>query len=150
VPGGRQVGDAAIENEELELLEVDEIEGFELRALAPEVTVEYFGRLEDDRYVVVTRPEHDWSYEDFRAFIGPSDRVLERRVSSVARQRDGGTTTIVIEIEGERAELYFPVQREAERFVPGPATLSQDGNTLAIERQPPEREALEKLAFVCR
>ena len=75
-------------------LTVAEVQALQLHNLGGGVFVEYAAEIPDGRRLVVTRPQDDWGYEDFRLFLGPPERVEERKVSSVQRARDGGTTTI--------------------------------------------------------
>ena len=146
---GRNSPDAAGDGEALELLDEDALADFTLENLPPDVDIEYHARLEDGRRVVVTRPEDDWSYEDFRAFVGEEERVLEREVMSVLRARDGGSTTIELTLDGEPAELSFPVTSVNGVIMPGPATLEQDGEVLSLELLPAEAAAVDGLSFFC-
>lgn len=105
---------------------------FTLRNLPGEITVEYYGELVDARRVVVIRPTDDWTYEDFRVFLGTRERMDERAVRSVARQLDGGSTTIEIALDGERATLSFPVAFDGTDFMPGLWMLEQGGEMVPI------------------
>jgi len=147
---GRNMPDAAADGEELTLLGEDELAGFTLENLPPEVTVEYLGTLEDGRFIVVTRPTDDWTYEDFRVFVGQRERVLERQVQSVTRARDGGSTTIELSVDGEPTTLHFPVMLVNGEIVIGQATLEQGGEVQDIELLEPEPAALDGLSFFCR
>ena len=56
--------------------------------LSPVVFLEYNAQATDGRFLVVVRPKDEWTYEDFRVFFGPSDRVAQRHVAkSVTRPR---------------------------------------------------------------
>jgi hypothetical protein len=92
------------------------------------VFVEYAAEIPDGRRLVVTRPQDDWGYDDFRLFLGPPERVEERKVNSVQRARDGGTTTISFQIEGAAAEAFIP----APQNVNEPATLKYAGQTFTM------------------
>lgn len=70
--------------------------------------------------------------EDFRVFFGPADAVDERIVHSVARQLDGGTTTIELELDGAAATAYFPVELQGD---PEPWTLTVADETIALQRR---------------
>lgn len=104
------------------------IAGMTALDLAGTVTVEYWAGLPDGRTLIVTRPEQDWDYSDFRLFLGTQDRMLEHPVSSVVRARDGGTTTIVFTADGGRATAFFP-SALADDATP---TLTMDGATVAL------------------
>ena len=111
------------------------------------MTIEYWAESEDGRLLLVTRPSNDWDYEDFQLFFGPSERVDERAVTSVVRQRDGGTTTIQFRAGGSAiayAIAYFPTPSRDED-----STLSLDGNgqKLTLLSSNP---ATSNAAFYCR
>jgi hypothetical protein len=104
------------------------VQALKLHDLAGEVFVEYVAELPDGRRMVVVRPQDDWGYEDFRLFLGPPDRVEERKVDSVTRRRDGGTTTIHFQLEGTSAEAFFPTALNVDE----PATLKYGGQTFTL------------------
>lgn len=58
------------------------------------VHIEYLATVADGRSLLVTRPEHDWSYEDFRLFLGTHATMREHTVTDVLRAKDGGSTQI--------------------------------------------------------
>lgn len=131
------------EGEELEVLDEKDIEDIPLRNLPGDVFVEYWAKVEDGRVVLVIRPDTDWDYEDFRLFLGPKQRVAEREVTSVVRQRDGGTTTIEFVADGD-AVAYFPAASRDE-----PSTLTVAGDELELtllSSDPSEADA----TFYCR
>jgi len=117
-----------------------------------EVAVEYSGVLEDDRRVLVVRPEAEWDYEDFRVFLGPPDRLLELDVGEVVRAKDGGSTTIELSVDGEPGTLDFPVvSTDDGGFEHGPATLEQGGKRFAIELEVvADPTKFDELEFFCR
>lgn len=84
------------------------VQGLTVRNLPGGLTVEYTADSADGRRLVVTRPTDDWSYEDFRLFLGSADRMEEREVLAVARATDGGTTRIRCIIDGKESLAYFP------------------------------------------
>lgn len=123
--------------------------------LGSDVTIEYFGAIDGGQRVIVTRPDEDeLRYEDFRVFLGYRERMLERDVQSVRRERDGGSTTIELTLDGRPAMLDFPVVRVdagvAPRFEPGPATLELGDETLDIELLDDTANAQSQLVFFCR
>jgi hypothetical protein len=113
-------------------LPVADVQALKLHNLGGGVFVEYAAEVPDGRRLVVVRPQDDWSYDDFRLFLGPPDRVEQRKVNSVQRARDGGTTTISFQFNGAAAEAFFP----APQNVNEPATLKHVGGifTLAVTR----------------
>jgi hypothetical protein len=116
-----------------------------------ELAVEYFGVLEDDRRVLVVRPEEDWDYEDFRVFLGSPERVLEYPVGNVARAKDGGSTTIELTLDGDPATLDFPIVSTEAGFEPGPAMLEHGNDRFAIELiRDPDPSELEEHDYFCR
>jgi hypothetical protein len=138
------------EGEVLEVLDEVALDDLTLENFPPDVYVEYLGNLEDGRRVLVTRPEEDWDYEDFRVFLGTKDAMVEHAVESVVRQRDGGTTTIVILLDGESATLHFAIEMVGMQFVAGPAMLTLgDGSTVAIDLVDASPDAINQHTFVC-
>lgn len=109
-----------------------------------EVFVEYLADLPDGRRMLVIRPQDDWTYDDFRVFVGPSERMEERKVTSVTRLRDGGTTTIVFELDGAKATAFFPAPMRAE-----PVTLEVSGEKTTFARVV-AGERPEGASFFCR
>ena len=112
------------EAETLETVGGDRIEALTLRNLPGEVRFEHGGALEDGRVLIVTRPEDDWSYEDFRVFFGPLDRIVEREVFYAGR---GSSTIIELDIDGQRAEAGFPSIFEGD---PPPSAWLGIGNDI--------------------
>jgi hypothetical protein len=92
----------------LVVVEPAAVQGLPLRNLDGAMTVEYVAELEDGRQLIVVRPTDDWNYDDFRVFLGPPEGLLERKVHSVLRARDGGTTHILFDLDGTEADALFP------------------------------------------
>jgi hypothetical protein len=144
------------QGEELTLLPWSDLASMAVRNLPGEVVLEYAASLPDGRQVVVTRPRDDWSYADFRVFLGVADRMVERAVSTVVRMTDG-STTIWFDLDGgaaiaqllvASADGGFPSDGGGDGgFVPGTATLQVVGGSISLERQtqPPAGAA-----YVCR
>jgi len=120
------------EGEELAPLSAADVSSLTVRNLPPQVVLEYAASLQDGRWLVVVRPRDDWTYEDFRAFFGPKEGVVERRVVRVLRQRDGGSTTISLDVDGTTATASFPIVFDGTTFQPGPASLEIGGQTLPL------------------
>jgi hypothetical protein len=123
------------QGEELTVLPAGAIASMPVRNLPGEVVVEYAAALADGDVMVVTRPRDDWSYEDFRLFLGPMGAVAERKVNSVVRALDGGSTTIAFDLDGTSAVASFLVIFADGGFAPGPATLTVGGTTTLLTRQ---------------
>ena len=123
------------QGEELTVLPAGAIASMPVRNLPGDVVVEYAAALADGDVMVVTRPRDDWAYTDFRLFLGPMGAVAERKVSSVVRALDGGSTTITFDLDGTSAVASFPVVSADGGFAPGPATLTVGGTTTPLTRQ---------------
>jgi len=80
-----------------------------LRPLARRREVEYLAEDDAGNRVLVARPEVDWDVQSATLFYGPPDAVLQRPVLAFGRKRDGGTTDIYFDYEGQEARLHFPV-----------------------------------------
>jgi hypothetical protein len=119
---------------------------------ADAIQIEYLARTERDELLLVVRPAEDWSYDDFRLFLGPRPNVRERDVREVVRRRDGGTTNILFTLDGAEADAFFPVQFVDGQFEPGPATLTAGGETTPLTRLDPaaEHDSLQAAEFFCR
>jgi len=131
------------QGEVLTVVGPEAIAGLAVRNLSGEIFVEYLGTVEDGRRLVVTRPADDWSYEDFRLFLG-AESLVERKVSQVLRARDGGTTDIHFDLDGTSAVAHFPAPSRG-----GPATLTAGGRLLTISTQPAGTRP-EGVSFLCR
>jgi hypothetical protein len=134
------------EAELLEVLDESALEGLAVRNFPGVIEVEYVAETEDGELLLVTRPAEDWSYDDFRLFYGPEDRLLEREVMSVRRQRDGGSTHIEFDVNGEQAVVFFPVELGAAE--PPQATLTIGDTTEPLARLG-EDELPDGAEFLC-
>jgi hypothetical protein len=112
------------EGEELTLMATSDAEGLPIHDYPAEILVEYAAVLEDGRQLVVLRPRDFSDYSEFRVFFGPLEHLDERRVSNVTRARDGGSTNIDFEIDGEPAHAAFPVELVDDTFTPGTPSLA--------------------------
>ena len=131
------------DGEELTVLPNATIAAMPVRNLPGTIVAEYVATLPDGRVMLVTRPLDDWSYQDFRLFLGPPSAVAERQVASVTRFKDGGTTTILFDLDGVQATAYFPVVVADASFAAGPATLTVGGVVTSLTRAttPPSNAA---------
>ncbi len=122
------------DGEELQVVAADTLAGVPLHNLPGDVVVEYTAQLPDQRVMVVTRPHDDWSYEDFRLFLGADGALDERHVGKVTRALDGGSTTIEFVLDGDNAVASFPVVFDGTTFQPGQATLAIGSTTSDLTR----------------
>lgn len=111
------------QGEELSLLTADAVQVLPLASYEPEILVEYAAEVEDGRALIVLRPRDFQDYSQFRVFLGPAERLDERAVSKVTRARDGGSTTLEFDVDGEQAHAEFPVEFVEEQFTPGAPSL---------------------------
>jgi hypothetical protein len=123
------------DGEELTVLPSSTIASMSLKNFPGTVQIEYAATLPDGRLLLVTRPTDEMTYSDFRLYLGPTESIAERVVASVSRALDGGTTSILFDIDGAQATAYFPVVRVDASFAPGPATLTLGESTLTLIRQ---------------
>jgi hypothetical protein len=112
----------------LQVVGADAIAGLTVKDLPDTIYVEYLAVLPDGRQLVVSRPENDWMYSDFRLFLGTSDRMAGRRVKNVVRTLSG-TTTIDFVMGGAEATAFFPWPLDGTA---GAATLTSGGQTLTL------------------
>jgi hypothetical protein len=131
--------------EELTIVPDTAIEDYVLRNLPGDVEIEYVAQIETGERLVVIRPSEEWTYDDFRLFIGEPERLVERQVTSVVRARDGGSTWIRFDFHGEAAEVSFPSPLAGPAA--DPATLTTGTGTYAVERLPPE--SVTSFSFEC-
>ena len=140
---GKPDFEIGMQGEELEILQKSVIQDIPLRNLPGDVTIEYWATTADGRLLLVTRPTNDWTYMDFRLFLGTSERVEEYEVTEVIRARDGGTTTITF-LEETNASAYFPAPSLAAN-----AVLTENGSKqdLTMLSTSPDASGAE---FYCR
>lgn len=92
------------EGDVLELVDASTYASLAVRNIPGTVNVEYDASTSDGRRIVVTRPEVDWSYEDFRVFFGTPERMVERPVRNVSR---GSSTYITFDVDGVEHDAVF-------------------------------------------
>jgi hypothetical protein len=127
----------------LDVLATDSVKGLPVRGLDGGVYVEYNAMLPSGEHLVVIRPTDDWDYDDFRVFFGRATAVAERSVGSVTRQRDGGTTDVVFELDGANVSAHFPAQSRMER-----AWIQRGGQMEPLELAA-QGSRPDGLAFLC-
>jgi hypothetical protein len=105
----------------LTLVPAAQVAGLSVANIPAETVIEYNATLSDGRALLVVRPRDDWTYQDFRAFLGASDHMVERTVDQVVRYLDGGSTTVNFAVDGVPAVASFPVSLTG---VAAPPTLT--------------------------
>jgi hypothetical protein len=100
--------------------------------------------------LVVLRPEHDWNYENFRLFLGPSNNLEERQVTNATRALDGGSTWIMFQLSGHEATAFFPHRLLGPDTIQAePATLEAAGTTRELRLLSSAASDLDGVSFVC-
>jgi hypothetical protein len=125
------------QGEELTLLPDGDVKALPIHNYPAEIEVEYSAELADGRVLVVLRPRDFNDYSEFRVFFGPPDRLEERDLTSATRQRDGGTTDIEFEVNGQPAHAHFPVESTEDGFTPGEPSLTIDGESIDLSLTAP-------------
>lgn len=123
------------QGEELTVLDAATVAAMPLQNFPGNITVEYSATLPDGQILLVTRPTDDWTYADFRLFLGPSTGIVERAVSDVSRALDGGSTIIGFDWDGAQASASFRVVVVDASFAPGPASITVGSTTTPLTRQ---------------
>jgi hypothetical protein len=90
----------------LQVMGTEALAGLTVANLPGTIVTEYQAQLADGRRILVTRPQDDGSYSDFRLYLGPAGQVAERRVSDVQRARSG-PTTITFMLDFQAASVHF-------------------------------------------
>ncbi len=142
----------ADEGERLSLLDDAAIDGLRLGGLVSAIEVEYHAATDSGHRIAVVRPERDFDYENFRVFFtaDEDEPLVERGVIEVVRAKDGGSTHVRFWADAERADAYFPVTTDGDRFVPGPdASLTLGADEFALSRLDETVDALDVLEFLC-
>ena len=133
----------------LQVLDESAVSSMAVKNLENIVFLEYFAVVENGDTIVVTRPENDWSYEDFELFYGKAEQMIERPVSDVLRASDGGSTRISFSLDGKEAEVFFPIHLTEEDAEWGEATLTVGNDTLAVTRKESDDFIAEDYTFTC-
>jgi hypothetical protein len=136
-------------DEVLEVVDPELLDELTPRALPTDVVIEYFARTPEGELLLVVHPDSDEAvYEDFRLFYGDEAELVERELMSVTRARDGGSTHLIFDLNGELADAFFPVLLGSDE--PPQATLETGGETVPLERLPDEAVAsLTDATFSC-
>ena len=147
---GRDIDLANPRGKHITIVGEDLVRPLEVRNLPALSRVEYAAQVEPDDHLVVLGPEHLESFDDYVLFFGRSDRVSQREVLVFGRGRDGGTTTIDFDLDGETARAHFPnrIQRDGPPITE-PVTFEVDGSPRAITKLPKERASTDGLSFEC-
>lgn len=104
----------------LELVDASAYASLPVRNIPGAVYVEYDASRSTGDRIVVTRPDTDWTYEDFRVFYGTRARMVERPVVSVSR---GSSTYITFMVDGVEYKATFQSSMSSTTN----ATLSANG-----------------------
>jgi len=120
-----------MQGDTLTVLGPDALEGYMVENLPGAIYVEYVAALPNGRTMVVTRPEVDWTYADFRVFLSTSatSPLLERKVVNVGR---GSFTNILFDLDGTQATAHF-----SSSLAPGPSTLTVGADSFELMVMPP-------------
>ena len=128
-------------DEVLTLLGQAALAGYALENLPGGVAIEHFATLPDGQLLLVTSPEVDPSYEEFRLFLGPLQHLQERDNLQVSR---GSYTRIGFSVDGHPAEAVFGSSL-------APAIVSEliiDGQSQPLTLAPPGSRP-EGASFYC-
>jgi hypothetical protein len=131
------------DGEALTVLDAGALSGYTLANLPGTIDVEYDATLPDGRTMVVTRPDVDWTYADFRLFLSASAGapLLERKVASVDR---GSSTSIFFDLDGQQAQAHF----SDGLLAPGPSTLTVGADSYDLTVMAPGASPTG-LTFLC-
>lgn len=133
----------------LEVLDSAKVEMMEKQNLPGIVSIEYLAEVQGGKTIVVTRPEYDWSYEDFKLYYGTAKEMKQLTVLEVLRAQDGGSTWITFQIDSSTAEVAFPVNLTPDGVEWEPATLTIDDQEYAVTRLDTDAIDLSEFTFVC-
>jgi len=130
------------QGETLTVLTADALADLAVENLPGTIYVEYLATLPDGRTMVVSRPDVDWSYADFRLFLsaGATSPLLERKVINVVR---GSFTNVVFDLDGTQATAHF-----GSSLAPGPSTLTVSAETVELTVSPPDTRPIGA-TFLC-
>lgn len=148
----RPRGDAAFNGTELSVLGESALDGFEVRPAVSAIWVEYHAVSDAGPEVVVVRPDRYFEYESMRVFVSlePGEPLVERRVNEVLRQKDGGSTSIEFQMDGEPARAFFPIEFDGAVFEPGrEQQLTVGDREYALASAAQTLESLAELEFLC-
>ena len=104
-------------------MEIEIVASIKVTGLKPNEKVSYKGTLQSGDIFVIIEPDGDYSKSKV-FFKEPQREIIEVKVLSIQRLKDGGTTNIVT----ERGTFHFPSSfKSTELF---PATFSEAGNNI--------------------
>ena len=129
----------------LTVLAPESLTGVPLANLPGTTVIEYQAQLQDGRRMLVTRPQDDWTYNDFRLFLGAPAQVAERRVTNVSRARSG-PTTITFLLDMQAADVHF----DSPALAPGDLPWIKISNVMSPLTVLPNTTPLTPLSFLCR
>ena len=137
------------QGEELAALDADAVNGLVVHDYPARVVVEYAATLSDERRLVVIRPRDFRAYEEFRVFFGPTEHLTERELLELSRARDGGSTSIAFDVDGQEAHASFPVEFVDDVFTAGAPELTIGDSELELTLQLPAQSP-EGSRYYCR
>jgi hypothetical protein len=134
LPAGSKSFVIGKDGETLTLLALADVAGLPVHNLPGAQVLEYDARLADGREMVVIRPQDDWTYGDFRVFVGTPPTLAERHVTNVSR---GNDTYIDFDLGGVPAQAIFRWAFSPDGGSgPGEATLAMAGATQTLTQLP--------------
>ncbi|MCK9459160.1 MAG: hypothetical protein M0R80_05940 [Proteobacteria bacterium] len=138
--------DLCAAGEVLTVIDDAEVQAMEIQNLPGMIKIEYYAEVEDGSRLLVTRPENDWDYEDFRLFLGVGT-LTEREIVEVLRSSSG--TEIRFLVDGAEWVADFPIVVVGGEDVKGDATLDTGSGELAMDWLEIDAEAASAFQFEC-
>ncbi len=142
--------DLGSDAERLTVVDSKTVASMPVHNLPGKVVIEYLAHTSAGDTLLVTRPQDDSTYDDFKLFFGKSKQLLERELTTVSRARDGGSTTLGFLVDGVEYTAHFPVVSTGTSFMPGPATLDTGRATLSLTRDATQASTLAGFSYLCR
>ena len=147
------IGDPGAVTTMLTVQDSSAVSAFTLQNLPGDVAIEYVADVDDGQVVVVTHPKYDYTYTDFRLFLGQPDNLLERRVEDVSRTRSSDTLIqFLVGNSQARAHFTYVLEPATDGGIishPGPGTLSGFGPDQSMTQRFPTPTTLDGLSFTC-
>jgi hypothetical protein len=86
---------------------------------------------------------------DADVLAAEGERLIERAIESIERARDGGSTHVFFDLDGQRADAFFPVMVTPDDFIPLDPTLEVGGETTQLAQVEPTPAELDAFSFEC-
>lgn len=87
------------------------IKDLEYMCLPNNHVIEYLYQISDEKYILVTSPEYNSTYESSKFYFIKNNRLIESKILDFTRYRDGGTTVIKV----KEGEFFKPTSFEKEK-----------------------------------